>query len=284
MLIRAAMRLIELSPQFRRFLWRRWYEFLAGYRVSDWGFMNYGYSSLLTNEPGLRLQADDEPNRFSIQLYHHVASAVVLQGLDVLEVGCGRGGGASFVKRYLGPKRMTGVDFSARVVRFCRDHHRGEGLSFVCGDAESLPLDDASFDVVINIESSHCYGSMPAFLDQVKRVLRPGGYFLFADLRSAVDRDGLHQQILDSGMTPLDQQDITANVAEALRRDSARKLALIEQNVNMRLLNTFRQFAAVEGSETYNAFRNGSFVYVHYLLQKPHRGMTPVPLHVCTPD
>jgi len=268
MLIRVAMRLIELSPQFRRFLWQRWYEHLAGYRVTDWGFMNYGYSSLQADDPGLPLQAEDEPNRFSIQLYHHVASAVALDGLNVLEVGCGRGGGASFIKRYLGPQRMTGIDFSAKAVRFCRDHHRLDGLSFVCGDAESLPLDDASFDAVINVESSHCYGSMPVFLRQVRRVLRPGGYFLFADLRSAGDRDRLHQQILDSGMTLLDQQDITANVVEALRRDSERKFALIEQNVNKRLLNTFRQFAAVEGSETFNGFRNGTFVYVRYLLQK----------------
>lgn len=268
MLIRLAMKLTELSPKFKRFLWRRWYQYLAGYTVSDWQFMNYGYSCLEAGDPPLRLQPADEPNRFSVQLYHHVASSVALEGLDVLEVGCGRGGGASFVKRYLGPKQMMGVDFSAKAVRFCKDNHRVAGLSFVHGDAESLPLDDESFDAVINVESSHCYGSMPAFLGQVKRVLRPGGHFLFADLRSTADRDRLHQNLLDSRMTLLDQQDITANVLEALRRDSKRKLALIERSVSKRLLNAFRQFAAIEGSEIYNGFRDGTAVYLRYLLQK----------------
>jgi len=93
MLIRLAMWLCVVSPQFKRLLWRRWYQYLAGYRQSEWRFMNYGYTSLREGEPTLALQPDDEPNRYSIQLYHHVASAVPLAGLDVLEVGSGRGAG-----------------------------------------------------------------------------------------------------------------------------------------------------------------------------------------------
>ena len=39
-------------------------------------------------------------------------------------------------------------------------------------------------DVVLNVESSHCYGSMPRFLAEVRRVLEPRGYFLHADFRA----------------------------------------------------------------------------------------------------
>lgn len=268
MLIRLAMKLTELSPRFKRFLWRRWYQYLAGYQLRDWRFMNYGLAPLNGNGPPLSLQPADESNRSSIQLYHHVASAVPLEGLDVLEVGCGRGGGASYVKRYLRPRQMTGVDFSAKAIRFCQANHHVEGLSFVQGDAESLPLADASFDAVLNVESSHCYGSMPAFLRQVQRVLRPGGHFLFADLRMAKDIDRLHEHLLASGLTVLDREDITASVLAALRGDSERKLALIERSVPQRLRSTFRQFAALEGSETYEAFRTGAMVYVRYVLRK----------------
>jgi ubiquinone/menaquinone biosynthesis C-methylase UbiE len=197
-----------------------------------------------------------------------VASAVPLAGLDVLEVGSGRGGGASFVKRYHQPGRLTGVDCSAKAVCLCRAQHCLDGLSFETGDAESLPLDDESFDAVLNVESSHCYGSMPRFLEQVKRVLRPGGHFLFADLRSAVDRDRLHREVQNCGMTLLEHEDITANVLAALRCESARKLTLIEQSVHQPLQNAFRQFAAIEGTEVYEGFRTGAAVYLRYLLQK----------------
>src|SRR5205085_1835597 len=130
--------------------WRRWYQYLAGYQIADWRFMNYGFSATETEPTPLELQPADEPNRYAIQLYHRVASAAPLQGLDVLEVGCGRGGGASFVHRYHRPRSMTGVDFSQKAVRFCREHHRLAGLAFVPGDAEALPLDDEAFDAVLN--------------------------------------------------------------------------------------------------------------------------------------
>lgn len=268
MLIRLAMKLTEISPRFKRFLWRRWYQYLAGYQLREWRFMNYGFAPLDEAGQPLSLQPADEPNRSSIQLYHHVAGAVSLEGLDVLEVGCGRGGGASYVKRYLRPQQMTGVDFSAKAVRFCQANHHVEGLSFVQGDAESLPFADESFDAVLNVESSHCYGSMPAFLRQVHRVLRPGGHFLFADLRMATDLDRLQEQLLASGLTIVEREEITDRVLAALRSDSERKLTLIEKSVPKRLLPAFRQFAAVEGSETYEAFRTGAMVYVRYVLGK----------------
>ena len=54
--------------------------------------MNYGYIDL-NGELPLELNPDDEEDRYFIQLYHHVATAVDIQGKDVLEVGSGRGGG-----------------------------------------------------------------------------------------------------------------------------------------------------------------------------------------------
>jgi ubiquinone/menaquinone biosynthesis C-methylase UbiE len=49
------------------------------------------------------------------------------------------------------------------------------GLDFVHGDAESLPFSDGSFDAVINVEASHAYPRLTRFLEEVVRVLRPGG-------------------------------------------------------------------------------------------------------------
>lgn len=268
MLLRLAFKLCEISPAFKRLLWRRWYQYLAGYKLTDWRFMNYGFSSLEADAPRLHLQPEDEPNRFAIQLYQKVAGAVSLEGLDVLEVGSGRGGGAAFIKRYLGPKQMTAVDFSAKAVRFCRQTYRIDGLSFEQGDAESLPFDDKSFDAVVNVESSHCYGSRPAFFAQVQRVLRGGGHFLFADLCAAADLDRMHESLVESGLSVVEQQDITAEVLSALNLDSERKWALIERSVSKRWLGLFREFAAMEGSQIHDSFRDRSVVYVRYVLKK----------------
>jgi len=269
MLIRLTLKLCELSPWFKRTLWRRWYQHLAGYKLADWRFMNYGYGSLDDNAPPLSLRPEDEPNRFAVALYHHVAGAVPLTNLDVLEVGSGRGGGAEYVARCLGPKQMTGLDFSAKAVRFCRQTYHLDTLSFVAGDAEALPFDDVSFDAVVNVESSHCYGRPSKFFAEVERVLRPGGHFLFADLRGAAELDNLHQELVATGLEVLAKEDITANVLAALQLDSERKWKIIEQSVSKRWLGVFREFAAIEGSQIYAGFQDRSAVYVRYLLRKP---------------
>src|SRR5918998_67292 len=207
----------------RQFAWRMCYEFLAS-RVSspDWAFMNYGFVPL-EPIPALQLEAPDEPDRLCIQLYQHAVGAVVLREKDVLEVGSGRGGGASYVSRYLRPLSLTGLDLSQQAVDLCNRHRKAPGLAFTCGDAQALPFPDSSFDAVLNIESSHCYPSMGRFLSEVHRVLRPGGSFLFADLRSCDGLDALHRQFEASPLDLEREGDISANVLMALRLDNDRK-------------------------------------------------------------
>src|SRR4030065_305528 len=166
----------------KKLLWRWWYEFLAGlHRTGDWSFMNYGYAAIPADP--IALDSADESNRYSVQLYHAVIDGVNLANRRVLEIGSGRGGGAAFIKHYHKPAAMVGLDFSAKAVALCNEVYNIQGLSFVQGDAEDLPFDDNAFDAVINVESSHCYGSVDAFLRQVRRVRRPGGYFLYSDFR-----------------------------------------------------------------------------------------------------
>ena len=95
----------------------------------------------------------------------------------MLEVGSGRGGGASYLSRYLRPRSVTGLDLSQKAVDLCNRHRKAPGLAFTRGDAQSMPFADSSFDAVVNIESSHCYPSMGKFLSEVHRVLRRAAAF-----------------------------------------------------------------------------------------------------------
>jgi len=258
-----------ISPYLKRLLWRQWYQFLAGYyKKKDWSFMNYGYVPLDHQTEKLKLIDADEPNRYCIQLYHQVANVVDLKDLKVLEVSSGRGGGSYYIKRYLEPKTIVGVDFSAKAVAFCNKNYFEEGLSFVTGNAEFLPFVDNSFDVVVNVESSHCYGSMDAFLNQVKRVLKQGGYFLYADFRSKHKIDILHKQLNQSGMTFIKETNITPNVFEALNLDNEHRMALIQKIIPKLLLKSFKEFAGIKGSKIYQGFGTGRLIYLNFVLQK----------------
>jgi ubiquinone/menaquinone biosynthesis C-methylase UbiE len=255
-------------PGLKKFMWRTWYDFLArSYQAPDWTFMNYGYAT--SAQDTLVLDAADDADRHWIQLYHHVARTIDLQGARVLEVGSGRGGGSSFIKRYLKPRQMIGMDLSKHAVGLSQKRHRVNGLEFRVGDAESLPFEEGTIDAVINVESSHCYPSFGRFLAEVRRVLRPGGHFLYADFRAQENVPAWEKSLNDSGLIVLQQSDITANVVTALERDDQRKLALINDIVPKRLRASFLGFAAVKGSELFEGFRTGKFSYQSFVLQKP---------------
>jgi len=124
---------------YKAFINKIWYPFLtrrlSGQEVT---FLNYGYE----DDPplGLPLDASDEPNRYSINLYHQVATQVDLTGKKVLEASCGHGGGASYLTRTLKPASYTGLDYNPDGIAYCRKRHTLLGLDFVHGDAENPAL------------------------------------------------------------------------------------------------------------------------------------------------
>lgn len=256
-------------PYLKKTVVRWWYQYLSTLdKDGDMTFMNYGYVPLAAEDPEIELRDEDLVNRYSIQLYHRVAGAVDLERKDLLEVGCGRGGGASFIMRSLEPRSVTGIDFSSKAVAFCNSYYDLKGLSFFPGDAEHIPFPSASFDAVINLESSHCYNSMKSFLREVVRVLRPGGYFLFADFRLREDIPLLYEQVKQSGLCILEEEQITANVLKALEFDNERKLALIQSKAPKFVRERLQQFAGLMGSPVHQRFLTGEWEYLRFVLQK----------------
>lgn len=269
MLVRAAVFILEHSPLMRRLLWRWWYSRLAKrYTGSDWTFMNYGFVPPEGNS--LTLEPADEAERLCIQLYHRVASAADLAGKDVLEVGSGRGGGTSFIARYHRPARITGADFSPQAVTLSRKRHATvPNLVFTVGDAEQLPFPDQCFDVVVNVESSHCYGRIGCFFAQAARVLRPGGVFLYTDFRAAMDMPALHAALAaQPGWTRFAHEDITAAVAAAMQADDERKRKLIRDFVPQRAQHLFGEFAGLVGGQMHEGFRKREILYHRFAFRR----------------
>ncbi|AOS44475.1 Phthiotriol/phenolphthiotriol dimycocerosates methyltransferase [Lacunisphaera limnophila] len=270
MLIRLAVFLLESSPLMRRLLWRWWYGRLAQRRQgADWTFMNYGFVPP-AGAAALALDPSDETDRLCIQLYHRVASATNLAGKTLLEVGSGRGGGASFVARYHRPAQITGADFSAQAVALCQKRHAAVAkLSFVVGDAEHLPFPDASFDAVLNVESSHCYGHIEKFFAEAARVLRPGGWFLYTDFRAATDVPAWHAALAaQSDWEQVALEDITAAVTAALEADDARKRKLIDDFIPPAFHHLFGEFAGLVGGQMHTGFRTRQILYHRFAFRK----------------
>jgi len=237
-------------------------------RLEWWTFMNYGYTDEEFEAKPLTLKAEERAERYCAQLYHKVAGAVDLRGKDVLEVSSGRGGGARHVRRYLAPRSVTAIDISSSAVALCRRLHRLPGLRFIQGDAMDLPVFDESIDAVINIEASFCYVSFGRFLAEARRVLRPGGHLLFADLRLSGEIEELRAELARSGFRLVQEEEITAKVVRALKMDSARREEGIRRHVPWPLRGVIRTFAGTEGSRMPKMLGDERMRYLRFVLCK----------------
>ncbi|OBB94531.1 fatty-acid O-methyltransferase Mtf2 [Mycobacterium sp. 852002-30065_SCH5024008] len=248
---------------YKKFLYRYLTRRLA---ADDVLFLNYGYEE---DPPmGVPLSPSDEPNRLFIQLYHRTATQVDLKDKQVLEVGCGHGGGASYLMRTFHPASYTGLDLNSAGIAFCQRRHNLAGLEFVQGDAENLPFPDQSFDAAINIESSHLYSQFPYFLAEVARVLRPEGHFLYADFRYTGVVAAWEAQLADAPMRMLAQRVINTEVVRGMEKNSQWWVAM----VNALVPSFAHSFAATRGHrlvwDAYEALQSGSLEYRMYCFAK----------------
>jgi ubiquinone/menaquinone biosynthesis C-methylase UbiE len=234
--------------------------------------LNYGYADL-DSRSLLDLLPEDERQRFQIQMYHHVACGAGddWAGKHVLEISSGRGGGAAYLHRCFKPEQYTGLDLSNTAVAFCQRYHTNgkSDLIFVTGKACRLPFDDYEFDIVLNIEASLHYPDIPGFLSEVVRVLKPGGYFLYADMRYENESASWRNQLDAIQLAQIKEENISPNVVRALKLDRARKLQILNRYVPRLLRQPFSVFAGIEGSgligETLPSKRK---VYMNYVFRR----------------
>jgi ubiquinone/menaquinone biosynthesis C-methylase UbiE len=254
----------------RNSLYRGLFQFLArrAGEHEDLLFWNYGFAGTAANDNGLFLSDSDEKYRYCIQLYDHVASALDLKGQDVLEVGCGCGGGSSFIMKRHAPRSYSAVDQAGEAIEVCKRLYSVPGLSFSCGQAESLPFEIDAFDVVINVESSFCYGSLDLFLKEVYRVLRPNGHFLIADFRRIDQMADLRGRLESAGFQFLKEEIITPQVLQAMELDHDRKMNLLNRKAPKLLVNSLKYWWGTRDSKRYELFSSGAEVYFSYVLQK----------------
>ena len=108
------------------------------------------------------------------------------EGMVVADIGCGAGMDLLLAAKAVGPGgHAIGIDMTEAMAARARGSARAAGLQNVqvrLGDAMSLPLADASVDVVISNGVLNLTPDKSVAYAEVFRVLKPGGRFLYADI------------------------------------------------------------------------------------------------------
>lgn len=134
----------------------------------------------------------EEVEKYSGMSYTEVLRRVceaarVAPGDRVLDIGTGTGALALALAQHLPEGLVTGIDPTAEMLRQAEKNAKSVGLAerveFRCCQAEALPFSDASFDVVVSSIAMH-HTTVPKSLQEIVRVLKPGGRLAIADMAS----------------------------------------------------------------------------------------------------
>jgi ubiquinone/menaquinone biosynthesis C-methylase UbiE len=123
-------------------------------------------------------------------LHRYALAMQYVQGKTVLDIACGEGYGSNLLSE--NAAFVTGVDIDKATIEAAKGKYRKNNVSFLEGSVEAIPMQDHSVDVVVSFETLEHTSHHEAFLDGIKRVLKPGGLLIIStpDKKWYTDKPG----------------------------------------------------------------------------------------------
>ncbi|MHC1726819.1 MAG: class I SAM-dependent methyltransferase [Syntrophobacteraceae bacterium] len=148
-----------------------------------------------------------------------------------LEIGCGRGAGASIICRGFSPAHLCAMDLDPlmirRAFRYLRPEER-EGISFFTADSLHLPHPDGAFDAVFGFGVLHHVPDWQSALSEVARVLKPGGIYFLEELYPTLYQNFITRHIL---LHPTENRFVSADLKDALDTSGLSVLSSLEMKL-----------------------------------------------------
>jgi SAM-dependent methyltransferase len=215
---------------------------------------------ITTNNYGYHPTKIEAYGRYQLQMYEEYVHLLEDENVeDILEIGCGAGGGIMHMKSRLPHAHFTGMDRCKQAVKTCNyffDEQQKNLKLYTC--INDIFTDGKKFNAVVSVET-HIYRN-PHMLSNIHNLLNEGGVFIYYDNIGVNRLDGLNKSICEHGFQIELFKDITGNVLNACDRDTPRRLEIAERYMPEYLIPFKRElleYMCIKGSARYVNFSNG---------------------------
>lgn len=139
------------------------------------------------------IMAEDSGQTVVAALFDHILPLVpglhdrLTTGIDVLDLGCGRGIALRMMAAKYPQSRFVGIDLSADAIGWAREQAAADGLTnlrYEAADATTLAY-TAAFDFITTFDAIHDQARPDIVLANIARALRPDGVYLMQDIRAS---------------------------------------------------------------------------------------------------
>lgn len=128
--------------------------------------------------------------------HRYAMCSKLVSGRNVLDIACGEGYGSALLAQHA--FSVSGVDISDAAVAHARASYEStiDNIQFKQGSADAIPFPDASFEVVVSFETLEHLSTQEEMLDEIKRVLIPGGVLIIStpERTAYAEADGGHNE------------------------------------------------------------------------------------------
>ena len=136
-------------------------------------------------------------------------------GWTMLDIGCGGGATLQRLLKRSKDSKVFGIDISEESVAKAKKFNAdvlGKQVFISQGSAEKLPFEEGMFDLVTAVETVYFWPSLPNCLQEVRRVLKPGGKF--AIMVEVVAGDSMWTKVVE-GMTAYSPEELKTMLDDA---------------------------------------------------------------------
>ena len=151
---------------------------------------------------------------------------------NVLDMGCGPGASTSLILEKLGPQSLSAFDFDQAMVDRARRRLERRGLDdkvdLRFADATQMPYEEGLFDAVFESGVVHHVPDWRGALQEVSRVLKPGGRFCFAEPSRGRLRRGMYRLLPHALDSMFDEEEWRGALADVglMPQEPLRRLSL----------------------------------------------------------